>query len=357
VSWLIAILAIILPGLAFASPPLLVRQCWQYPSTELNERGLTADNSAAYLSERGGRLEAISIYNGSRLWFSDLGGEIVSNVVVDDSAVFLATRSAANGNEPSKVSLRSLSKGTGITNWVVEIPDGDAVFLGASKNQLTAVTASGFVSAFSLTNGVVRWTANVNSKIEVVPDFSDTEILVADANRDVLVISNDSGAVRSRTTAAYAPTALLLLENGRGAWGDERGNVVYFSTESQKPIWKMKHGGAISDLLDLGNTVLVTSNDNFAYSLATYNGGVRWKKRQPDRIFRPGLLADELVVLSPRTGGATTVLDKDRGKPVESIAMNTDDVLVQSPVSSAERVLFPTVSGIHAYSLGGCQAN
>jgi len=355
VSWLfLAILALSLPGLAFDSP-LAVRQCWQYPTTELNERGLAADNSAVYLSERGGRLEAISLYSGRRLWFSDLGGEIISNVIIDDSAVFLATRSEGTGGSHRSF-LRSLSKITGITNWVADMPDAGTAFLGSSKKDLVIAADSGFVSAVQPQSGTLHWTAELNSKISVAPDFSDTEMLIADAGRDVIVISLDTGAVRSKSTLPYAPTALLMLDNGHAAVGDERGNVVYFNTGSQKAVWKIKNGGAISDILNLGDTLLVASNDNFAYSIATYNGGIRWKRRQPDRIFKPGLLSDELVVLSPRSGGATTVLDKDHGKAVDSIAINFGD-LIQSPLASAERVLFPMASGIFAYSLDGCKAN
>jgi outer membrane protein assembly factor BamB len=342
----------LLPAQTAAASPSL-KKCWEYATTELNDRGVAADTTTLYLSKHGGRLEAVSIDGGSRLWFSDLGGEIVSNIAESESAVFVVTRSP--GSAPKSV-LRSLSKTTGITNWVADVPDGDAVFLGSLKNSLIAVSGSGMVSAVNVSNGSARWTANLKGKIAIEPSFSASEMMVATESKELVVVSLETGNVSFRKAVSYRPTAVLLTENSTGAWGDERGNLFLLDTVTQKPIWKLKQGAEVSGIDILGETLLATSNDNFAYSIALSDGNVRWKKRQPDRIFNPALLSAELIVLASRSGSLSAVLEKDHGKAVDQVSLAADEVMAQSPIAAGKTVFFPTGRGVLAYSFNGCSA-
>ncbi|MGH9819071.1 MAG: PQQ-binding-like beta-propeller repeat protein, partial [Pyrinomonadaceae bacterium] len=237
-----------------------LKKCWEYPSTNIGERGISADDIGVYVPEPGGRVEAVSIDSGSRLWFTDLGGEIVSDIAGSDSAIYVAARSSGTNGEQPKASLRSLSKTTGITNWVAGIPDTTSAFLGLSKGTLISVSGSGVVTAVDASNGSVRWTVNLNSGITVPPDLSASEMIVAAESKEVRVISTDVGATIYSKQSTYRPTAVVLLDDNKAAWGDERGNVYLFDTAGQKVIWKIKHGAAISDLASLGDLLLATSN-------------------------------------------------------------------------------------------------
>ena len=138
--------------------PFSLKKCWEYPTSDLIGRGLVSDVSKVYLSEVGARLEAVSINDGKKLCFSDLGGEIVSNIAERETAVFVVSRSnEAAASKRSKTVLRSLSKETGITNWVTELEDAAIVYLGISNQTLIAVSDSGNIAAVDAGSGAVRW--------------------------------------------------------------------------------------------------------------------------------------------------------------------------------------------------------
>lgn len=331
-----------------------MKKCWEY-AAEPKERGILADETAVYLAEPGGRLEAVAMDSGSRLWSDDLGGEIVSNIVETDTALFAVTRSSAGpaAGKP-KAALRSFSKTTGITNWVAEIAGGESVFLGPAKDIIIAIADNGTVSASDLRDGSPRWSTDLGSAVTVEPRFSAGHLITATAT-DVLVLAADNGAPLVKKRSAFRPTAVALVDDGdKAAWGDERGNLYLFAVDSQKTIWKIKHGGAISDLADMGETVLAASNDNFVYSVALYNGNVRWKRRQPDRLFPSVLIDPGLVVLLSRSGGTAMILERDHGKPVDNIALGADTSFTGPATAAGARIVIPVPGRLMAYSLGGC---
>jgi len=71
--------------------PITVKRCWSYAVSTLADQRISSDGSRVFLPEDAARVEAISITDGSRLWYSDLGGEIVSNIVENGVSVFVTT--------------------------------------------------------------------------------------------------------------------------------------------------------------------------------------------------------------------------------------------------------------------------
>ena len=309
----------------------------------------------AYLAEDGARLEAVSITDGNRIWFSDLGGEIISNVVEGNGALFVVTRSVETSKgTPASTVVRSLSKETGITNWVADLSGSSRYYLGADKGLLIAISEQGKVAALEAAAGAERWNTSLTGKITSIPFFSAGRLIVATDRAEIFVISVPDGNIAFRKVVRFRPTSVVRLEGEKGAWGDERGNLTIIDLGSGKTIWKIKQGAAISDIGAVGAMLLVTSDDNFVYAIGSYNGGVKWKKRQMERIFKPGILAGGFVVLSSKTGGTSLVLEADHGRILDQIQLSAGASVVQFPITAGDSILIPASTGLSAYSVSGC---
>ena len=75
-------------------------KCWTYGEAETGFSTIATDSTTAYLGSAGAKIAAVSINSGVRLWSSELGGEIASNLIVGDAGVFVVTNSVSN--DPAK---------------------------------------------------------------------------------------------------------------------------------------------------------------------------------------------------------------------------------------------------------------
>jgi len=337
-------------------PSLGLKRCWTYPAVNLAEQGMSSDGTRVFLPEDDARVEALSVRDGSRMWFSDLGGEIVSNVLEGNAALYVATGSKNPAGSTLTTAIRSLSKETGITNWVAELPGASRVYLGLGGAVLTAVSDKGKIVAFDAASGARRWDFLLGGNVTAAPYFANGSLIIAIDLPGVVVLSVAAGNVVYKRGVQYRPTAVYLVNGQTGAWGDERGNVTVFDIGSDKTIWKLKHGAAISDISFVGETLLVTSDDDFVYAVAASNGNVRWKKRQPERIFKPSIMTGDVVVLSAKNEGTTTVLEGNRGRLIDQIKLSAGSNLLQFPIAFGDTVLMAATTGLSAYSLSGCIA-
>jgi len=137
-----------------------ITQCWVYP---MPERGstLVADGNRVFLGATGAKVEALS-FDGKKIWTSELGGDISSNIQALEGGLVLVTSIAAADPQKSGVSLlRSLSKETGITNWTVKLPDADTHFLGGYNGSVIVVSKNGVIQSIDAKAGTGKWEPEV----------------------------------------------------------------------------------------------------------------------------------------------------------------------------------------------------
>ena len=81
--------------------PLSFAKCWAYSSAVDLETLPVTDGANVYFLNPENRIEALDLHNASKLWSTEMGGSLVSNILVADTALFVVTN-AAQG-EPSCV--------------------------------------------------------------------------------------------------------------------------------------------------------------------------------------------------------------------------------------------------------------
>ena len=153
--------------------------------------------------------------------------------------------------------------------------------------------------------------------------------------------------------AELSVTALGQTGDGIRIVGDDRGNVTLFTIGSDKPYWKFKSGGAISQVFEAGDNVIAVSHDNFAYLLAGRNGSVLWKKRMPGRISSASVYGGKYVVLSSFEEHSAIILELSNGKVVGQIPLAGDETV--TAIEAPGRTIFVLSSAAaYGFSLNGC---
>jgi outer membrane protein assembly factor BamB len=172
----------------------------------------------------------------------------------------------------------------------------------------------------------------------------------------VLMISAGNGEVISKTKTQFVPTAIALPDANTVIIGDERGYVWSNPINSEESNWKLRQGARISNIDLNGDKLLVTSFDNFIYSVNAGNGKVLWKKRMPGRInTKPDVSNDVAVTVSYGENTAFVISTKN-GKSLNQLVLEGENSFVQGPVITGNSAVFATTDGIFGYGMTGCSA-
>ena len=328
-------------------------KCWVYPTGEASGEMLASDGAQIFIGIDGGKVEALSP-DGKKVWSSDLGGEIRSNILPAPGTLLLvtATASTAAGNATDNI-LRSLSRETGITSWTLKLAAAEEYFLGSANGSVVVISKDGAIQAFDTKNGTPKWKRQIAESFVGEPVFTGSRAIVAAASGELSVVSLVTGEIASIRKSALSATALAETADGASIVGDGRGNVTLFTNGSDKPYWKFKSGGEISHVFEAGGQVVAISHDNFVYLLAGRSGSVLWKKRMPGRISSASVHAGKYVVLSSFEEHSAIILDLSNGKVIGQIPLAGDET-VTAIDASGKTIFVLSSAAAYGFSLTGC---
>ncbi len=330
-----------------------IAKCWSYSTGDLRGEQIAADDSLVFLGFDGARIEALS-RDGKKVWSSEFGGKISSNIVTTGSSLLFVTSTVSDeAPKPSGSNLRWVSKDTGITNWTVTLPDADQYRLGVINETIFVVSKNGAIESIDVKSGKVKWNRQIAEGFVGDPAFNGSSVTLATTDKQLFNISLENGEIYSMRKLPFAVTALSAAENGELIIGDERGNVSALNGGS-KPVWTFKTGGEISKIFTFEEHLLVASHDNFVYFLSARNGGRIWKKRLAGRVGQVARVTEQLVLISSFEERGTVLTDTSNGRIVGRIAFGENESLAARPVVANGFILALTNVAVYGYSLDGC---
>lgn len=331
-------------------------KCWSYSTGQADGAGIASDGSRVFIGLGGAKVEAITS-DGRKLWSTELGGSVSSNLLPLEGGLILATAtSSGESGKPGGSVIRSLSKETGITNWTSKLPEADRHFLGGFNGAVIVVSTSGVIQSIDAGTGVLKWKRDIASGFVAEPVFNGGKVIAAAAGKQIFGVSMTTGEIESLRKSVFGVTALGETPAGALITGDERGNVTFFANGTDKINWKFKTGGEISGIVAVGENLLITSHDNFVYFLTGRNGNVAWKKRLPGRVSHIATTPGKFAISTSFEEHGAAVTDILSGKSAGQIALGVDESLVYDPVSANDLILMLTNQAVYAYSLNGCAA-
>jgi outer membrane protein assembly factor BamB len=328
-----------------------VARCWSYPLNDEGETRIAVDGGRIILGGTGGRVEMLS-NEGDKIWSSEFGGAISSNLLPDLGGLYFVTSAAkTNENDPESV-LHMVSKETGITIWTLKLPPAPSHFLAALNGSIVVVSKNGVIQSLDTKSGTLKWKREIAEGFVTFPVFTTEKLFVATTKKQIFKISLGTGQIDSLQTFPY-DTSALSTAGEMLIVGDERGNVTVLADGVAKPRWKFRSGAQISAVVVLNDNVLVASHDNFVYFLSLSRGGLVWKKRLSGRTSYLSGSLGPYVLVATLEGHSILYLDPSNGKVSGQIALKDDEELVSAAV--ADKVVYTLTSdAVHAYAANGC---
>ncbi|MBC7898465.1 MAG: PQQ-binding-like beta-propeller repeat protein [Saprospiraceae bacterium] len=347
------------PGL-FAQPVgegvSKLQKCREYDFADTSVISVASDNENIYVATEEGSVHAIDPMASDKIWSSNIGGQIVSNLIVAKDRILITTSAVlTNGAKPDFSILRSLSIETGLTNWSISLPYSIQMFLGNSGNAIVSISREGAVAAHDASTGNILWKKSFQGNLTAPPKFGNDWIVFGTDKKDILVISSKNGETALRSDLKFAASAVSIPSEKTIAIGDERGNVNLIDVNSGKTIWKFKSGAKISFLSSAEEGLLAASNDNFVYLISDYNGDIIWKRRLPGRVAGPLLVAENIVVLQVYADKSAFLLDLESGRIVNQFIMDQENSPGIMPNSTKDNsIIFSTAASLVSYGVKPC---
>lgn len=325
-------------------------QCWQRSFADQAGVQVGVDAATAYVAVDPALVKAVDMPHGRDLWSAELGGSVVSNLLLTDNALYIVSGLAGPSEASDRRVVRSISKQSGITNWSVPFRSDGRVWLVKTRDTIVAVGESGHVAALAAESGVARWETAISGPVTAEPASAGDRLLLGTAENKLQILSAADGRTLSVLPTKFEPTAVAFVFDGKILAGDERGNLSLLSVNRLERIWNRKHGARIASIAMTGRGALVASFDNFVYMLSDA-GGVVWKRRLPAR---PGTASVSL--------GTTALLGSGGDEPLYVVDLSNGRILNQlslpravAAVPSGERnIIFLSSGGLSMYSPEGC---
>lgn len=122
-----------------------------------------------------------------------------------------------------------------------------------------------------------------------------------------------------------------------------------FKTYLEKVVWKFKTGGKITSITKENENTIITSLDNFLYSLSV-NGKINWKRRFSGRLINKPLLLENYLLLDVLGDDRLFIIDSSNGNVISTIYSKTP-----KPISlQKDMVILSSNNSLHIYKRNSC---
>jgi outer membrane protein assembly factor BamB len=339
-----------------SAEPFLLKKCWVSEVKTPAQRLSASDNDKVLIfSESSGKMGALDLISGHPIWQSEFGGEIVSNIVTDQTSVFFAANPAPKeGVKPDSTTLRSVSKQTGITIWSVTVPYSEKSYLGWDVNYMFAVTADGVVVALDKKDGTIKWQTSLDKTLAAAPHFTEKYIGLAVESGEIFLISSQNGERLSQMASPFPAISVFISDINTLISGDKKGNLWAIDIPTKQVRWKFKNGAQVSSITGAGENMLVSSYDNFVYQMSPANGNVLWKRRLPGRVIERPLVTRDFAVVRVLGEPEVSFIDLKTGKILGKIVSEGEDDITTALVTGPGLVVLGKSDGIYLYGVNNC---
>jgi outer membrane protein assembly factor BamB len=311
-----------------------------------------------YFAAAGGRVTAIDTATGTPAWNADLGGSVVSNLLVRDSDLVAVTAAVAAKSGDVSPHVRSLSKVTGIVNWTAPVVPADRYFLGSVGNDVGVVSSTGVSDLLEAGSGKSVWRTKALGTLASNPRIDSSTFIVSVTPGKTYILTASRGSITGSFATIVNEVTHAKVGDRRLVSGDARGNLESRELPGGSRRWKFKAGAKWIQVAETKYGIAAFSADNFVYMLSPERGSVIWKRRLPGRISGIPAFSDSYTIAASSGENSAYVIELKSGRIVNQINLGENGSFSESPVVvSEDSVAALTNSGIALWSFGPCNGN
>lgn len=333
--------------------------CGQYLATKNAYQRFASDNERlVFVSNSSGKLTALSYNLLRKIWESDLGGEIISNVINSGENAFIITRTSqqTDSSLSQKTFLQALNKNTGITEWKTEVNLAQNIYLKSFENHIIIIDGSGKILSFSRTTGIKDWEQNTNLTVSATPHKFRDLIAIGGFEEKIVFVSLQNGQILETATLSHKPLTITSDYTNQVIFtGDDKGTVRSINIFNKKQIWIFRRGAKITSLQITDVGLLATSLDNFIYLIDKQSGELIWKRRLAGRITSSPLLTSQYIISASFEDAEASVINLTNGKLLNRISLGSGNFFTDGFLLLHKTIIFATQSGIFAFSEEACK--
>ena len=329
------------------------RQCWKIETGKMIPANLASDNeSNILLSLSGGKLTSVNLYSGKKNWESELGGEIILKPFVEQENIFVTTKTKDN------ITIRSISKHSGITNWQSSLDYTEQFFVTVLLNSLIVISKHGEILTLDINNGRLLSSYKTKLKFSTPPVIIGNQIVAGTTNNTIVFLSIKSREFQE-LKVQNSPHLVSVVNNKYLFWSDYKGNSYLVDLLTRKIIWKFRSGAEVSAVISTKNTLLISSLDNFVYLISIGRGRLLWKKRFSERFTISPYITENQVIITTLDDNSAYIIDLEDGRIVNQVNIEENNSFVGVPIVSGKLIIYPTLRGLVAFtdSKTKCQQN
>ena len=196
------------------------------------------------------------------------------------------------------------------------------------------------------------------------PFMTDKNIYFGSSDRRILKFPLSAaarvGADRPAeiTKLKNAPTVIFSSDDEFLYVGDKSGGIAGIDIRGKKPRWQSRTGAEVLSIKEIGDSLLISSADNYVYLLAKRDGRRVWKKRLESKISGDIPTREKIAVLSPLGNRSATVIELEKGSTINRIELSGEDenYFVGGASLIGDILVFSTLRGLSAFADKDCKS-
>lgn len=345
------------------------QKCWESP--EKTSTTVASDNeSNIFIPLFTGIIKAIDL-NKNEAWRTDIGGEILSPPIYHARTLYILSklneRSAGRNNEAAnaKYSITSLDADSGIAKWKKTYRSKKIPTMTLQKDRLLIVlteNAKGSGEKHSNFNVLDALTGNLifekNHSFEIKQIFNTANengeniIILSSLNSIISFSILDGKIITSATSIKNIQTGAVF--NKGVLLSNDRGGIYFVNPKGEENEFKIRLGAGTTSIAQHKNSILISSLDNFIYSLSTDGKQIKWKKRFAGRIIEKPILLPDTVIAFSQGDNSLYFLNSNNGKTFNRIDLSSEEEIIGSLLLLNKLIVVSTNKGIKVFSSSGC---
>lgn len=312
------------------------QKCWELPLKN-NVRSIVVNENQIILTDGLFSIRSLDITSGLNLWSTEVGGEVISDLLLVGKTVFLVVSQDRSDEIVSKRALLvSINIDSGITNANIELPLSKNYSLINTKYGLISAAEEGSLFLIGNSLNTIYWKKDLGSELRHQIVSSEKYVATIKQDKSILVMDTLTGEVILTKLFEFQPEAIELTNTIDLFVGDSRGMFRKINLLKDIEEWSFKTGGAIKSIQIVDDSLLINSTDNFIYKISVNKGIVEWRKRLSGRVKTAPLIRDDKFYHAAFGEDAFIVSLTSSGKTINKIDAGNLNNTVKKPILSGE---------------------